>query len=85
MASPSPAQDHPVPRKLWEHPNPKSTLTWKFMQDCNKKRGLNMQTFQDLHDWSVGKRRAEFWEDVWRNVAGLVYEGSYEQVGEHYL
>ena len=33
----------PLPRKLWEHPDPKSTAMWKFMQDANSKHGLNMQ------------------------------------------
>ena len=32
-----------TPRKLWEHPDPKSTAMWKFMQDANAKRGLHMQ------------------------------------------
>ncbi|PSN74449.1 acetoacetate-CoA ligase [Corynespora cassiicola Philippines] len=69
----------PAPRKLWEHPAPRSTAMWKFMQTANSKRGLDMQTFRDLYDWSVGQRRTEFWEDMW-DAAGLVYEGKYEQV-----
>lgn len=32
-----------TPRKLWQHPDPKSTAMWKFMQSANQKRGLNMQ------------------------------------------
>jgi hypothetical protein len=32
-----------TPRKLWEHPDPKSTAMWKFMQEANAKRGLQMQ------------------------------------------
>ncbi len=32
-----------MPRKLWEHPNPKETEMWQFMQDCNGRFGLNMQ------------------------------------------
>lgn len=32
-----------TPRKLWEHPDPKSTAMWAFMQDANAKYGLNMQ------------------------------------------
>ena len=30
-------------RKLWEHPDPKSTAMWKFMEDCNQKFGLHLQ------------------------------------------
>jgi acetoacetyl-CoA synthetase len=32
-----------IPRKLWQHPDPKSTAMWKFMQSANERRGLNMQ------------------------------------------
>jgi acetoacetyl-CoA synthetase len=32
-----------MPRKLWEHPNPKTTEMWQFMQNCNSRFGLNMQ------------------------------------------
>lgn len=69
----------PIPRKLWEHADPKSTTMWKFMQKANQKRGLNMQTFRELYDWSVGNRRTEFWEDWWE-ASGLIYEGKYTQV-----
>ncbi|KAH7396406.1 hypothetical protein BKA66DRAFT_263485 [Pyrenochaeta sp. MPI-SDFR-AT-0127] len=37
------SSQHPIPRKLWQHANPKSTAMWKFMQRANRKRGLNMQ------------------------------------------
>ncbi|CAO2647179.1 Nn.00g081010.m01.CDS01 [Neocucurbitaria sp. VM-36] len=73
------SSQHPVPRKLWEHPNPKSTAMWKFMQDANQKRGLNMQTFRELYEWSVGDRRTDFWEDMWE-TSGLIYEGSYTEI-----
>ncbi|KAF2125424.1 acetoacetate-CoA ligase [Dothidotthia symphoricarpi CBS 119687] len=68
-----------TPRKLWQHPNPKSTEMWKFMQTSNRKRGLNMQTFRELYAWSIGDRRTEFWEDLW-DGSGLIYEGSYTHV-----
>lgn len=32
-----------TPRKLWEHPDPKSTQMWQFMQGINKKFGCNLQ------------------------------------------
>lgn len=31
-----------LPRKLWEHPNPTSIEMYKFMQEVNKKHGLNL-------------------------------------------
>lgn len=32
-----------VPRKLWEHPDPKSTLMYEFMQDINRKSGQRLE------------------------------------------
>lgn len=32
-----------IPRKLWEHPDPKSTLMWRFMQEVNEKSNRNLQ------------------------------------------
>ena len=32
-----------MPRKLWEHPDPKSTAMWKFMQDVNRLHGLHLE------------------------------------------
>lgn len=32
-----------VPRKLWEHPDPKSTLMYEFMQDINQKSGQKLE------------------------------------------
>lgn len=39
-----------MPRKLWEHPDPKSTVMWRFMQEANKKFNLNMQVSQTFED-----------------------------------
>jgi acetoacetyl-CoA synthetase len=52
---------------------------WKFMQKANQKRGLNMQTFRELYDWSVGVNRTDFWEDMWES-SQLIYEGQYTRV-----
>lgn len=32
-----------VPKKLWEHPNPKETEMYKFMQEVNRKQNLQLQ------------------------------------------
>lgn len=32
-----------MPRKLWEHPDPKNTTMWKFMQAANRLHGLNLK------------------------------------------
>ncbi|KAF2455655.1 acetoacetyl-CoA synthase [Lineolata rhizophorae] len=68
----------PVPRKLWEHPDPTSTQTWEFMQGVNKKRGKDMKTYWDLYQWSVDEL-LEFYEDLWE-FEGLIHEGSYEKI-----
>ncbi|KAJ4293675.1 hypothetical protein N0V90_008959 [Kalmusia sp. IMI 367209] len=75
MASP----DTLIPRKLWEHPNPKSTDMYKFMQTANQNHNLNMSTYRELYDWSVGPNRTQFWDEMWR-AAGLIYSGNYTQV-----
>jgi acetoacetyl-CoA synthetase len=31
-----------LPRKLWEHPNPKGTQLWGFMELINKKYNLDL-------------------------------------------
>jgi acetoacetyl-CoA synthetase len=58
-------KQHTLPPKLWEHPDPKSTNAWKFMQHVNSKYGLRMQNWEDLHEWSV-KSNSAFWEEVFR-------------------
>lgn len=52
---------------------------FRFTQKVNHSRGLNMKTFQDLYDYSVGSRRIDFWQDVWVE-ANLIYEGDYTEV-----
>ncbi|THZ80082.1 acetoacetate-CoA ligase [Aureobasidium pullulans] len=73
MASPS-----IMPRKLWEHPNPDATNMAQFIRDVNKKRGLNMKTFQDLHKFSIDQR-TDFWSDLFQ-LHPLIHTGSYTHV-----
>lgn len=42
----------------------RSTPMHAFMMDCNDQFDLHMDSFADLHDWSVDSR-AEFWSAVW--------------------
>ncbi|KAI1129467.1 acetoacetate-CoA ligase [Nemania abortiva] len=67
-----------IPRKLWEHPNPKSTQLWEFMQLVNRKYHLNLSTFQDIYQFS-SDRRSEFYDEVFR-FGNLIYSGSYSRV-----
>ncbi|KAK7179561.1 hypothetical protein DPSP01_003644 [Paraphaeosphaeria sporulosa] len=69
----------PTPRKLWEHPSPKSTAMYKFMETANTKHNLTMRTYRDLYDWSVGPSRTDFWNHMW-DSAGLIYSGTYTEV-----
>ncbi|KAI1754520.1 acetoacetate-CoA ligase [Xylaria castorea] len=67
-----------IPRKLWEHPDPKSTQLWEFMQLINRKYRLNLTTFQDIYQFSVEKR-SEFYDEVFK-FSRLIHVGSYKQV-----
>ena len=71
----------PMPRKLWQHPDPSNTQMFKFMLAVNAKRRMNMKTFQELNDWSIGPHREDFWADIWSWIR-LVHEGSYTRVVE---
>lgn len=74
------ATQHPVPRKLWEHPNPKSTNAWKFMQAVNRRHGLHLQSWDELHAWSVdSKTNSIFWEEVFKQYP-IIHSGSYSKV-----
>ncbi|KAI1809117.1 acetoacetate-CoA ligase [Poronia punctata] len=70
--------DLAVPRKLWEHPSPKSTQLWSFMQLINQKYNLSLTTFQDIYKFSVD-RRSIFYAEVFE-FSNLIYQGSYTRV-----
>ncbi|TLS30731.1 hypothetical protein PpBr36_03132 [Pyricularia pennisetigena] len=67
-----------MPKKLWEHPDPKSTAMWQFMQQINDKHSVDLKTFRDLYRFSI-TRRAEFWSSLW-DAAGYIHEGTYDRV-----
>ncbi|KAH7165944.1 hypothetical protein EDB81DRAFT_268117 [Dactylonectria macrodidyma] len=67
-----------TPRKVWEHPDPKSTAMWAFMQESNKRFGLNLKTFSDLYEWSCDNR-SDFFGQLWESQ-NWIHEGSYTQV-----
>ena len=50
----------PVPRKLWEHPAPRTTQLYKFTRALEKKTSLQFPTYFDLHAYSTS-HRADFW------------------------
>ncbi|KAK5134746.1 hypothetical protein LTR08_006121 [Meristemomyces frigidus] len=65
-------------RKLWEPSDPESTLARKFMKEANRKRNRDMQTWEDLHAFSVN-HISEFWEEVFQQYP-LIHSGSYQRV-----
>ncbi|KAL4969303.1 acetoacetyl-CoA synthase [Aspergillus stella-maris] len=67
-----------IPRKLWEHPNPKATQMWAFRERLEKEKGISLPTYHDLYTWSV-KNRAEFWGFSWKYF-NIIHEGSYTTV-----
>jgi acetoacetyl-CoA synthetase len=52
---------------------------WKFMQNSNRKHGLDMQTYRELYKWSVGSNRTDFWDDMW-DACSLIHSGGYTKV-----
>ncbi|KAL2255703.1 hypothetical protein VTK26DRAFT_2867 [Humicola hyalothermophila] len=72
-----------VPRKLWEHPSPQSTPMYKFMQHINQKYGLRLETFPELHAFSLAHRSA-FWSEIFAQAA-FVHEGAYARVVDESL
>lgn len=46
----SQSQVSAVPRKLWEHPNPRSTQMWQFIQDVNEKSNRDIKVRTLPHD-----------------------------------
>ncbi|KAL4902572.1 hypothetical protein BDW74DRAFT_186818 [Aspergillus multicolor] len=67
-----------IPRKLWEHPNPRATEMWVFKDRLEKEKGISLPTYYDLYSWSV-KNRAAFWDFSWKYFP-ILYEGSYTTV-----
>lgn len=48
------SQELAIPRKLWEHPDPKSTYMWKFKTSLEKQYGLNLSVSRVTHERNVG-------------------------------
>ncbi|KAM4056292.1 AMP-binding enzyme [Hirsutella rhossiliensis] len=67
-----------APRKLWEHPHPEQTAMWRFMQESNRRYGLHLKNFHDLHKWSC-ERRSQFYAQLW-DTQRWIHEGSFSCV-----
>jgi acetoacetyl-CoA synthetase len=64
--------------KLWEHPSPESTKMYEFIQMLNKKKSLQLTTYDDLHAWSISNIAA-FWEEIWE-FTGIKASETYQKV-----
>ncbi|KZV69340.1 acetoacetate-CoA ligase [Peniophora sp. CONT] len=51
------------PKLLWIHPSPSWTRLDTFRRDINRKHGLNLKDYHDLHEYSVSDYA--FWQDLW--------------------
>ncbi|KAK7510551.1 acetoacetyl-CoA synthase [Phyllosticta citriasiana] len=69
-----------APRKLWTHPAPQTTKMWDFLQRINKTHGLHLQSYKELHHWSI-ENIAEFWAAIWDYV-GIRVSQPYHEVVE---
>jgi len=51
---------------LWSPSNEsvKSSQMFRFLQNINAKYGLNLDSFSELHNWSI-KNKSEFWSSIW--------------------
>lgn len=52
--------------ELWRHSNPSASQMHSFLRGVDAKYGLNLNTYQDLYNWSVNNL-----EDFWREVAAF--------------
>ncbi|KIH92157.1 acetoacetyl-CoA synthetase [Sporothrix brasiliensis 5110] len=77
MAVPT-ATASPAPEELWRHPNPQQTPMFQFLETVNKKHGLKLTNYPDLHRWSVDSL-ADFWAAVWDYV-GITASKPYDTV-----
>ncbi|KAH6950146.1 hypothetical protein DER45DRAFT_588282 [Fusarium avenaceum] len=53
------------PALLWQHPSPKSTALYKFLQEVKATYNLDFDDYAGLHRWSI-ENVSDFWKEVWR-------------------
>ena len=51
---------------LWSPSNErvKSSQMFRFLQNINAKYDLNLDSFSELHNWSI-ENKSEFWSSIW--------------------
>ncbi|KAJ4362389.1 hypothetical protein N0V83_010482 [Neocucurbitaria cava] len=58
---------------LWRHSSPQSTPMYRFLQLINQTYGLQLSSYQALHEWSI-RNVDEFWRRAW-DFVGIRHEG----------
>lgn len=64
--------------KLWEHPSPKSTQLWQFVERLNKTYNLQLKSYEEAHSWSTNNI-AKLWGEVWQ-YCGIRASQQYTEV-----
>jgi len=68
---------------LWTHPDPSSTHMAAFMQEVNRKYGVDLTSYDNLYRWSINNI-AEFWGEVW-DFTEVTASKPYDEVSETLL
>ena len=63
---------------LWRPKNIKNTHMMKFMDRVNNLYDLQMESYQDLHHWSI-KNIPDFWKEIW-NQSGIIHSKPYTNI-----
>jgi len=66
--------------ELWRHSDHKSTRMWEFKELINKKYGLKLNSYDDLHQWSIDNI-TEFWGETW-HFTGIKASKPYDKILE---
>lgn len=64
--------------ELWRHASPESTRMWEFKTLINRKYALQLDTYEQLYQWSI-ENIASFWEEAW-HFTGITASRAYDKV-----
>lgn len=69
----TPNGSHTRSKLLWEHASPQATSMFKYLETVNRKHGLSISMYPELHKWSID-HIDDFWRSVW-DFVGIRHEG----------
>ena len=67
-----------MPKILWRPNQINDTHMMKFMDRVNNVYDLDINSYQDLHDWSI-KNISDFWKEIW-NQSEIIHSSTYTDV-----